>query len=312
MPNRTANEKRPNFKLAFLWPKYWSTWFLFGLVALASSLPRPLSIKLGDGLGWLYPRVNKKRADIVKVNLALCFPELSQHSQQKLAADHFRFYGRSIIDLGLSWWAPKRRLAKLISFENEQDYLTLIKNHPVILMVPHMTTMDCASTFTTSLHPLISMMKAQRNELLTWQLWKGRTRFEPTEVVMRDQGLRPLIRGIKNKLACLYLPDEDFGDTKRTLFAPFFKSETSTLTTLSTMAKLSHAKVMPVCPVMQENGHYKIIFAPPLENFPSDDPLADATRVNQAIEHCISLAPEQYMWTFKWFKTQADGAPSPY
>jgi KDO2-lipid IV(A) lauroyltransferase len=63
---------------------------------------------------------------------------------------------------------------------------------------------------------------------------------------------------------------------------------------------------------MCENGHYEVSFDAPLENFPSGDDVADATRVNEIVEKCISRAPAQYMWTLQWFKTRPDGAPSPY
>jgi len=30
------------------------------------------------------------------------------------------------------------------------------------------------------------------------------------------------------------------------------------------------------------------------------------------MEGLIRRAPAQYLWTFRWFKTRADGAPNPY
>ncbi len=34
--------------------------------------------------------------------------------------------------------------------------------------------------------------------------------------------------------------------------------------------------------------------------------------MNAAIEAGVREMPEQYMWTFKFFKTRPNGAPSPY
>lgn len=312
MSTRPITDQTIGFKTAFLAPKYWATWFFLGLIAIISNLPRSVVRLAGGAIGSLYQKLNKKRARIVRVNLALCFPNLSEAEREKLAVDHFRFYGRSVLDLGLIWWASEKRLARIIKFKNQQQYLDIIRKHNVILLLPHMVGLDCAATYASSLHPAISMMKAQRNALFNWQLWKGRTRFKPTRVVMRAQGLRPLIRATKNNYACYYLPDEDFGDSGLTVFAPFFGQQTSTLTTLSAMAKLAKAKVIPIYPIMCENGQYEMHFDTPLENFPSGDELLDATRVNEAVEKCISLAPAQYMWTLQWFKTRPGGKPSPY
>ncbi len=300
------------FKISFLAPKYWPTWGLIGFVGLVSSLPRSLAMPVGDMLGKLYRRANKKRAGIVETNLAWCFPDLSAQAREQMAADHFRFYGRSIIDLGLTWWAPKARLARLIKFSHAQQYLDTISKHNVILLLPHMTGLDCAAGYSSILHPSITMMNTQKNALLNWRLWKGRTRIKPTRIVMRSQGLRPLIRAAKNRIACYYMPDQDFGESDLTVFAPFFGQQTCTLTTLSSMAKLAKAKVVPIYPIMNEDGTYEVTFGAALENFPSDDPLADARAVNAVIERCVMRAPAQYMWTFKWFKTQPDGGASPY
>ena len=300
------------FKAAYLAPKYWLTWVVFGLIGIASSLPRSISVKIGDGIGGLYRRINAKRVRIARTNIDLCFPNLKEAEREQLVRDHFRYYGRSVIDFGLTWWASESRLARLVKFNNADLYLQTLEQHNVILLLPHMLGLDCGAGFATSLHPSISMMKATGDELVTWRLWKGRTRSRSMRVVMRSQGLRPLIRAARNGTPCYYMPDQDFGENDLTVFAPFFGIQSSTLTTLSAMTRLANARVVPIYPIMCENGHYEVSFDAPLENFPSGDDVADATRVNEIVEKCISRAPAQYMWTLQWFKTRPDGAPSPY
>lgn len=307
-----VTDQNIGFKLAFLAPKHWLTWLLFGLIGVASSLPRSISVKIGDGIGALYHRVNAKRARIVRINLRLCFPELDEKERERLALDHFRFYGRSVIDFGLTWWASSSRLARLIQLNNAGPYLETLKHHNVILLLPHMVGLDCGAGYATSLHPSISMMKATGNELVDWRLWKGRTRSKSMRVVMRNQGLRPLIRAAKKGTPCYYMPDQDFGESDLSVFAPFFGVQSSTLTALAAMARLANAKVIPIYPIMREDGHYEVTFDAPLESFPSGDEVADATRVNEAVEKCILLAPAQYMWTLRWFKTRPNDEPSPY
>ncbi len=312
MSESPVTDQTIGFKAAFLAPKYWLTWVVFGLIGIASSLPRSVSVKIGDGIGGLYQRVNAKRERIVRTNIDLCFPKLNEAEREQLVRDHFRYYGRSVIDFGLTWWASESRLARLVKFNNADIYLKTLEQHNVILLLPHMLGLDCGAGFATSLHPSISMMKATGDELVTWRLWKGRTRSRAMRVVMRSQGLRPLIRAAKNGTPCYYMPDQDFGENDLTVFAPFFGIQSSTLTTLSAMARLANARVVPIYPIMCENGHYEVSFDAPLENFPSGDEVADAARVNEVVEKCISKAPAQYMWTLQWFKTRPDGAPSPY
>ena len=49
---------------------------------------------------------------------------------------------------------------------------------------------------------------------------------------------------------------------------------------------------------------YDIVFHPPLEDYPGDDPAADALRLNQFFEEAIRRAPEQYLWVHRRFKTR--------
>ena len=51
---------------------------------------------------------------------------------------------------------------------------------------------------------------------------------------------------------------------------------------------------------------------PALEHFPSDDPAADALRVNRLLEERIRRAPEQYYWVHRRFKERPPEFPDPY
>ena len=88
---------------------------------------------------------------------------------------------------------------------------------------------------------------------------------------------------------------------------PKARSIASTLTATAKIAKMTGAAVVPFYPVRLENGRgYKLIVLPPLDNFPSDDIEADSARVNKIIESMVYDCPEQYLWSHKRFKTQAD------
>ncbi len=300
------------FSWSFLRPQYWPTWLLFGLIWLIIQLPRQITIQIGNALGWLHRRLNSKRRDVVNTNLKLCFPEWSEAKRQHVAEQHYRYFGRSFIDLGLLWWGSEKRLAKLIQFVGKEAYLKLLAQENVILILPHFNGLDFGGTYCSILHPSICMMKRQKNELLNWQLWKGRSRFGQTRIIMRDQGLRPLIKATRNHIACFYLADEDFGAGSNTIFAPFFNISRATLTTLSGIARLGRAKVIPVIPRMTPDGRYEVELGEPLKDFPSGDELTDATQLNAVIEAAIRQSPAQYMWTFKWFQTRPAGEASFY
>jgi hypothetical protein len=57
---------------------------------------------------------------------------------------------------------------------------------------------------------------------------------------------------------------------------------------------------------------YRVRFEEPWSDFPSDDPVADAARMNRWIESEIRRNPAQYLWVHRRFKTRPPGEPSLY
>ena len=305
----------PHFQPRFLAPRFWGTWcWLLGL-RLSLHLPRKWVMAAGGLMGDQLRARNAKRRRFAEINLALCFPELSARERRRLLVEHFRQYGRGLLDMALVLWARPARIDALCRLERRDWLRELSRRQRVIVVAYHLTTLDMSGSILARVHPSVSMMKRDRNALLTWQLWKGRTHLDRANirVLMRDQGLRPLVRAMRAGRVCFFIPDEDFGKYKRSVFAPFFGMQTATLTVVSRLAKLTGACVVPSATRLDpRTGRYEMTLGEPLENFPGADAQADATALNRAMEALIRRAPAQYMWTFRWFKTRPDGGPSPY
>jgi len=57
---------------------------------------------------------------------------------------------------------------------------------------------------------------------------------------------------------------------------------------------------------------YELIVQPPLTDFPLDDETRAAAKMNRVVEEQVLLAPDQYMWLHRRFKTRPAGEPSLY
>ncbi len=157
---------------------------------------------------------------------------------------------------------------------------------------------------------VVSMYRKSRSPLLEY-LFRRRGRFGAF-MVMHLASLRPLIRSIRDGMQFYYLPDQDMGE-RLSVFVPFFGIPAATVTALSRIAESTNAAVVPCTTHVLPYGRgCEVRFHPALENFPGEDPVEDARRMNREIERLVREKPEQYMWSYRRFKTRPNNEPSFY
>ena len=301
-----------SFEWSFLHPRYWLLWLFLILLRLLVFLPLPVLHFMGRGIGRLFYRINEKRRHIARINIDLCFPELSDEQRDQLLLRHFEAYGANIFDLAICWWAPSSRLDSLTTVHGIERYLDLIaQGRNIILLTGHILTVDLCGQYISRYRAGVSMMKPLKNPLLNWMMYRGRMR-NGNLMVNRQQGMRPMVRYLRKGYTGYFMPDEDFG-SPASVFAPFFGQQSWTVTSLSMLARLGNAVVLPVFMHSLPGGKgYQLYIDPALENFPSGDDLTDTTNMNMALEKGIRRMPEMYAWTFKLFKTRPAGEEAPY
>lgn len=303
---------RPRFSAHFFSPRYWLTWFMLAILGLCVLLPRSVSAFIGARLGDLYRGFSKKRRNVVEVNLRLCFPELSAEERDQLSRSHFRIYGQSLLDMGLVWWARKKFLNRYIKVKGLEHYRAALESgRSVILLTGHFSALDIAGPAISRHYPQVGLVKPINNSVLDFLMARGRQRFHG-KVYLRDKGMRSIIKAINAGYGFYYLPDEDFGPDK-SIFVPFLATESATITALGKLARITNAAVLPTSArrVSAKEG-YHIEIHPAMDGFPGDDPVVDAERMNAELAKMVAEAPEQYMWTFKFFRTRPGGEASPY
>ena len=198
---------------------------LIGVIWLLHWLPLPLLGRLGEALGSLLYVIMKPRRRICLINLRLCFPELDQAARVKIARAHFQAYARSALERGVLWWASEARLKRLIRIEGELP-LTLLRSGPSILLCPHFVCLEIPgiALVLNSELSVCTIYTQQQNKVVDDALLKGRSRFRPVTLLKRAQGVKPIIRAMREGLPFIMLPDMDFG-LRDSAFVPFFGIE---------------------------------------------------------------------------------------
>lgn len=277
-----------------------------GILWLIHLLPAQVRALVGAGMGLLLMRFGRERRNVVQTNLRLCFPDLPESDRRQLQRRHFMALGRALADTSVAWWSGANRVCKLASVEG-WEHLRAIRNRPVIMLTPHSVGVDILAVRLSIDIDAVSMYSHQKDPVFDRFLVSRRTRFRPIRLASRQDGIKPVIRGLRDGLPLFFLPDMDYG-ARDAIFVPFFGVPAATISAVSRLAALTGAAVVPVTIIqLAANRGYRIRFHPAWENYPGDDVTTDTRRMNEFVEDCVREAPEQYYWVHKRFKTRPPG-----
>ena len=269
-------------------------------------LPFGVIVFIGNSTGYLLYFLAAERRRVGAINLQLCFPHLSEIARKKLLREHFGMFTRGLIERSILWWGSAERINSLIRVEGVEHF-EAIKYEPSILLTPHFVGMDAGGQWVAQHTDTVCMYANQKNVYLTELLLNKRKRFGNQQLYSRQQGLRPILKGMRQGKPFIYPPDQDQG-VKDGAFIPFFGVPAATMTSMSRIAQMTSAKVVPcITRLLPGNQGYVLTFYPAWDNYPGTDEIVDARRMNEFIEQRILEMPEQYFWLHKRFKTRPAG-----
>lgn len=250
---------------------------------------------------WL--AVSRRRA--ARTNLRLCLPELAEAERETLLRANFRDVGIGLFEFARAWWGEVAPLRASASIEG-LEILERLRNQGrgVLLVSGHFMTLELCGRLLCDHIALAGMYRRYKDPVMEWAVLRGRLRYACAMFGNRDT--RAALRHLKGGGVLWYAPDQDMLG-KDTVFAPFFGIPAATITATHQFARMTGCAVVPFFH-RREGGRYILRVGQPLDPFPTDDAVADTTRVNAAIEAMVREAPSQYLWLHRRFKRQPDGA----
>jgi KDO2-lipid IV(A) lauroyltransferase len=274
-----------------------------------SLLPFRVQMGIGAAFGAVAYCFAWRERHVSNVNIRLCLTELDTRARRRLVRRHFVSLGRSLFETALVWWASDRRLGKLVRVDGlEHLSEALREGKGALLLSAHFTTLEMGARALCLKGRTAIMYQTPKNALIAELSLRGRTAH--AERAIASTSVRDLLNSLKAKLPVWYAPDQrDLG--KAGAIVPFFGIPAATNVATSRIARISGAPVLPYFPERLSDGSgYLMRILPRLEGFPSEDPVADATRFHRLIEAHIRRCPEQYLWSYKRFKLPGpDGDP---
>ena len=273
---------------------------LYGLARLPWGLQRVVGAGFGRLAMWLLP--DRRRA--ARTNIELCFPELDDVARDALLRDSFRDLGIGIFEFARAWWGNVDAMRATATIEGVEKVRALqAQGRGVLLVSGHFMTLELCGRLVCDHVPLAGMYRRYRSPVMEDAVMRGRLRY--ASAMYPNDDIRGAIRHLKKGGVLWYAPDQDMRG-KDTVFAPFFGVPASTINATHQLARLTGCAVVPFFH-RRVDDRYVLRVGDPLDPFPSDDTVVDATAVNAAIEAMVREAPTQYLWIHRRFKRQPDG-----
>ena len=285
----------------FIHPKFIPTWILILFMRIGVFIPFNFQVLIGKTIGkLLYPFMNRLRSTAYS-NISHCFPDKKQKQVNLLVKRHFEAIGVSFFETANAYYGSDKKIKKLLTITNENFFQDALKEEGgIILLCSHFMPLMLGSRALLINHTIANIYRPQNNKLFDRIMVKG---YKKNGAVMiKSTDTRSIIKAINNSLPIWYAPDQDLGKNN-SVFAPFFGIQTATASATARLAKNNNTRVIPYSFIRTKKG-YTMSFEKPIANYPSNDPIQDATIVNQILEKQIVKSPEQYLWIHRRFKTR--------
>ncbi|HEX7030042.1 MAG TPA: hypothetical protein VF254_05560 [Gammaproteobacteria bacterium] len=278
---------------------------------LLKLLPKRLRDRIARRFG---PRLLEKRwrrRQIVEVNLRSCFPDASEAEREAMKREFAYRFLRVALDLGDMWWGTPRSLLANTDFEGAELLdAAHAAGKPVILLGPHTVGLDIGGLALCCRWPVLGLTSEAKSGLADWAFLHLRSRY-CDRVIDRTVPVRRMIREVQEGRVLFYLPDEDHGHLKKSVFVPFFGKPASTLLGAGRLLALAKAEVLPFTTVFDPaTGRYVVKIFPAVTDI-SEDAERNCFVIRRELEKLVRICPPGYLWTLRMFNNRPDGEANP-
>ncbi len=268
---------------------------------------------LGQVLGGLGSKIPNQERAIAALNLKLCFPELSAKELEHLTRRSLEESAKTALELGAMWRWPIERLVELEEGVEGEALLqqALESNRGTVLLAPHLGNWEFLNHFLMHRAQLVCLYRPPRIAELDAMILQARGRTGCISAPATRGGVRRVLKALGAGELVLILPDQEPLKANG-VSAPFFGIPALTMTLVARILRRTGAQPLFVFAHRQPSGKFRVRFVKAPDGLDDSDEVTAAASLNAGVEACVRLCPEQYLWSYKRFKTTPPGVTTPY
>ena len=270
-------------------------------LSLCSYLPLKINHIFGALIRNLLYITSSEAKKVSEQNIEICFPEITNQERQSLVKKTLIHTGQNLTESGLIWNKSFSKNVSLVQSIKGEHYLDSSKN--TILLVPHIGCWEITGRVLADKRKVTFMYKPLRSQKQNAYLFKRRNQGNLTMASADKTGIFKIQRALKNRELVGMLPDQDPGE-EGGIMAPFFNKQANTMTLLAKIAKKNDVQVLMFWAERLPKGKGYELNLEPVDLGANGETLEQhVASMNDSIEALIRRLPEQYMWSYKRFKS---------
>ncbi|MCF7221554.1 lauroyl acyltransferase [Marilutibacter chinensis] len=288
---------------------------LYLLAAALGRLPWPWLMRLGDGVGALWRRLDARESRVARRNLELAYPDLLPAERAQWHREILRTTARQALETLRLWTHPHARNLRSIRETHGTALFdaAIAAGRGVIVAAPHHGNWELLNQWLAERTALAILYRPPESAI--GEAFLNRVRATRGARVTQIRAEGPAVRQLFKRLGAGgvvgILPDQQpkAGDGE---FAPFFGVQAFTMTLLGRLAHRTGATVLFAWCERVDTHADGPGFALHIEAAPADiaaaDPKIAVAALNRAVEHIARRDPAQYQWTYKRYTLRPPGS----
>ena len=280
-----------------------------GFLRVFALLPWRAAQAVGSAIGWLMWKLPNRSREVVRINLAKCFPQLDEAERERLVGQSLRDIGRTLTESACAWIWPARKSLQLIRRVDGSEVLqrALASGKGVVLISSHLGNWELLLQYVCSLCQPSILYRPPKLKAVDELLIRQRTQLGNELAPSTKEGILSLIKRLR-KGGVIGIAADPEPSLSSGVFVPFFGVPTLTSKFVPSLVLGRKAEAVFMHALRLDDGSgYRVVIEEAPEALYGEDIEAAVAALNAGIEKQVRVAPSQYMWSMKRFKKRPPG-----
>ena len=282
---------------------------MVGALRLFAMLPWRAVEAVGSAIGWLTWKLPNRSREIVRINLAKCFPELDAQARERLVGQSMMDIGKSLTESACAWIWPAEKSLKLVREVQGLEILeqALASGKGVVGITSHLGNWEVLNHFYCMQCKPIIFYRPPKLKAVDELLQKQRVQLGNRVAASTKEGILSVIKEVR-KGGQVGIPADPEPAESAGLFVPFLGTQALTSKFVPNM--LAGGKAVGVflhALRLPDGSGFKVILEAAPEAMYSTDTETSVAAMSEVIAKYVRAYPSQYMWSMKRFKKRPAG-----